>query len=113
MLLPLLKVLRLVVATPPVAEAGRRIRSDLVLLILFSGGLHTLRDYCISQSSTLAGAARHQPLLIQYFALMHALLLPVHAEPNCGCAAPLLAYLEESRLCGAYAYRSPHAYAYA
>ena len=38
LLLPLLKILRLVVATPPVAEAGRKLRADLVVLLLYSGG---------------------------------------------------------------------------
>ena len=100
LLLPLLKVLRLVIATPPVAEAGCKLRADLVVVVLYSGGLHLLREYCTAQTLTLSGAARHQPLLIQYFALLHALLLPVHADNGSPCAAPLHAYLEESGLCG-------------
>ena len=101
LLLPLLKILRLVVATPPPAEAGRKLRSDLVLIILYSGGLHSLREYSGACASTLASAGRHQPLLVQYFALLHVLLLPVHAEPAATCASPLKGWLEESGLCGA------------
>ena len=102
LLLPLLKVLRLVIATTPVVEAGRKLRADLVLVVLYSGGLNLLKDYCASCAATLEGAARHQPLLVQYFALLHALLLPLHADGGSvsTCAAPLYAYLEESRLCG-------------
>jgi hypothetical protein len=84
------------VATPPVAEAGRRLRADLVVLLLYSGGLHALQAYGTRCASTLAGAARHQPLLVQYFALLHALLLPLHADPSCSCAAPLRAFLVRS-----------------
>ena len=100
LLLPLLKVLRLVIATPPVAEAHRKLRADLVVVVLYSGGLHMLRDYCGACAMTLSGAARHQPLLIQYFALRHALLLPLHADGSAACATPLREYLEESGLSG-------------
>ena len=37
---------------------------------------------------------------MQYFALLHALLLPLHTDPACSCAAPLRAFFEESSLCG-------------
>ena len=100
LLLPLLKLLRLIVATPPPAEPARKLQSDLVCLLIFSGGLHQLQDYCTEVSATLAGAARHQPLLLQYVALLHSLLLPLHADPGCSCASPLLAFLEETALCG-------------
>ena len=40
LLLPLLKILRLVVATPPVAEAGRKLRADLVVLLLYAPRAH-------------------------------------------------------------------------
>ena len=100
LLLPLLKILRLVVATPPVAEVGRKLRADLVVLLLYSGGLHLLQEYAGRCAASLASAARHQPLLLQYFALLHALLLPVHADPQCSCAAALRQFLEESGLCG-------------
>lgn len=45
LVLPLVNIIRLVVATSPAAEAGRKLRSDLVLVILYSGGLDSLREY--------------------------------------------------------------------
>ncbi|KAL1508257.1 hypothetical protein AB1Y20_004374 [Prymnesium parvum] len=99
-LLPLLKLLRLVIATAPPIEAGRRLQSDLVVVLRFSGGLGALQRYCASCSSTIALAMQHEALLLQYIALLHALLIPVRMDPTCTCAAPLCSFLEESGLGG-------------
>lgn len=42
LLLPLLKLFRLLIATQPPAEAARKLRSDLVCLLIFSGAPHRL-----------------------------------------------------------------------
>ena len=100
LLLPLLKLLRLIIATPPPAESAHRMRADLVTLLLYSGGLHSLQDHCTSLSATPEQAADHQPLLLQYVALVHSLLLPLRASAQCSCAAPLRAFLQEAGVSG-------------
>ena len=42
LLLPLLKLLRLLIATQPPAEPARKLQSDLVCLLIFSGASHRL-----------------------------------------------------------------------
>ncbi|KAL3930974.1 MAG: hypothetical protein SGPRY_001311 [Prymnesium sp.] len=41
-----------------------------------------------------------QALLLQYIALLHALLLPVRLDPSCSCSLPLRSFLEDSGLAG-------------
>ena len=45
------------------------------------------------------GLAFHEPDLLDS-AAADSLLLPLHADPGCSCASPLLAFLEETALCG-------------
>ena len=100
LLLPLLKLLRLVIASPPPVEAAHKLRTDLVCLLLYCPGLRSLQEYCASRTVTLRLAAAHQPLLLQYTALIHALLLPLRAHPGSSCAAPLRAFLKETGVGG-------------
>jgi hypothetical protein len=103
LLLPLLKLLRLIVATPDSllpSEAARKLRADLVGLLLTSGGLHDLQRVCMTSTATLERASGAAPLLLQFVALLHALLLPLRADKAAACAAPLKAFLDESALCG-------------
>ena len=103
LLLPLLKLLRLIVATPDSllpSEAARKLRADLVGLLLTSGGLHDLQRVCMTSTATLERASGAAPLLLQFVALLHALLLPLRANKAAACAAPLKAFLDESALCG-------------
>ena len=101
LLLPLLQLLRLLIATPPPTEAARRLRSDLVTLLIASGGMHSLQEYCTARAATLAQATAHGALLEHYVGLLHALLLPLRDDPsNASCATALRELLRETRLCG-------------
>ena len=64
LLLPLLKLLRLIVATPDSllpSEAVRKLRADLVGLLLTSGGLHDLQRVCMTSTATLERASGAAP----------------------------------------------------
>jgi len=101
LLLPLLQLLRLLIATPPPVEAARRLCSDLVTLLIASGGIHSLQEHCAARAATLAQATAHGALLRHYIGLLHALLLPLRDDPaGASCATALRELLRETRLCG-------------
>ena len=55
LLLPLLKLFRLLIATQPPAEAARKLQSDLVCLLIFSGAPHRLTFALFSRPTTPLG----------------------------------------------------------
>lgn len=101
LLLPLLQLLRLLIATPSPVEVARRMRSDLVTLLIASGGMHSLQEHCAARAATLAQATAHGALLRHYVGLLHALLLPLRDDPaGASCATALRELLRETRMCG-------------
>jgi hypothetical protein len=101
LLLPLLQLLRLLIATPPPVEAARRMRSDLVTLLIASGGMHSLQEHCAARAATLAQATAHADTLRHYVGLLHAMLLPLRDDPSgASCGTALRQLMRETRLCG-------------